>query len=145
MVVIVNYILLFLEKISKLNLLTKGFDYVDTPTVTISGGNGSGTVCRAKMRSHTYSVPIDDQQISIGSSSITLPTDSEGTQLEHKFLDGEEVIYTTKGSPIGITSTNVGFSTDKLTSSGRYFIAKIDNSTFRLAITKDRALNKQIN
>jgi len=90
----------------------------------------------------THSVPIDDQQISIGSSSITLPTDSEGTQLEHKFLDGEEVIYTTKGSPIGITSTNVGFSTDKLTSSGRYFIAKIDNSTFRLAITKDRALNK---
>ncbi len=132
----------FSGKISKLNLLTQGFDYVDTPTVTISGGNGSGTVCKAKMRSLTHSVAIDDAQISIGSSSITLPTDIEGTQLEHKFLDGEEVIYNTKGSPIGITSTNVGFSTDKLTSSGRYFIAKINNSTFRLAITKDRALNK---
>ena len=37
----------FSGKISKLNLLTQGFDYVDTPTVTISGGNGSGTVCKA--------------------------------------------------------------------------------------------------
>ena len=132
----------FSGKISKINLLTGGFDYVDTPTVTVTGGNGSGTVCKPKMRSLTHSIGIDDAQISIGSSSITLPTDIDGIQSEHKFLDGEEVIYSTTGTPIGITSTNVGFSTDKLTSSGRYFISKVDNNTFRLAITRDRALNK---
>ena len=125
----------FSGKISKINLLTGGFDYFDTPTVTVTGGNGSGTVCKPKMRSLTHSVAVDDAQISIGSSTIILPTDINGTQSEHKFLDGEEVIYSTKGTPIGITSTNVGFSTNKLTSSGRYFISKVDNSTFRLAIT----------
>ena len=94
------------------------------------------------MRAYTHSVDVADAYVSIGSSTITLPIDSEGTQLEHKFLDGEEVVYTTEGNPIGITSTNVGFSTNRLISSGNYFIAKIDHKTFRLAITKDRALSK---
>ena len=110
--------------------------------MTISGGNGSGTVCKPKMRAYTHFVDVADSYISIGSSNITLPTDSEGTQLEHKFLDGEEVVYTTAGNPIGITSTNVGFDTNRLISSGNYFIAKIDHKTFRLATTKNRALNK---
>ena len=132
----------FSGKLSKVKLLTQGFDYVTTPAVTISGGNGSGSVCRPKMRSYTHSVDVDDAYISLGNNNILLPTDIEGNRLEHKFLDGEEVIYTTPGNPIGITSTNVGFDTNRLTSSGNYFIAKIDNSTFRLATTKDRALNK---
>ena len=132
----------FSGKVEKINLLTSGFDYINTPAVTISGGNGSGTVCKPKMRAYTHSIPIPDSYVSIASSTITLPTDSEGTQLEHKFLDGEEVIYTTDGNPIGITSTNVGFATDRLISSGNYFIAKIDNKSFRLATTKNRALNK---
>ena len=132
----------FSGKVSKIELITPGFDYINTPTVTITGGNGSGTNLKAKMRSLTHSVAVADGYISIGQSTITLPIDSVGTQLEHKFLDGEEVIYTTQGTPIGITSTNVGFATDKLTSSGRYFVAQIDKKTFRLAITKDRALTK---
>ena len=62
---------------------------------------------------------------------------------EHRFLDGEEVTYIATGTPVGInTGVNVGFNTDKLTSGSNYFIAKIDDNSFKLAITKDRALTK---
>ena len=62
---------------------------------------------------------------------------------EHKFLDGEEVTYIATGNPIGInTGVNVGFSTYILTSGSNYFVAKITNNSFRLAITKNRALTK---
>ena len=132
----------FSGKISKINLLTPGFNYINPPAVTISGGNGSGTVCQPKMRSYTHTVRVSEDSVSPAGNNITLPTDTTGTRLDHKFLDGEEVIYTNEGTPIGITSTNVGFATDKLSSSGKYFIAKIDNNTFRLAITKNRALTK---
>ena len=62
---------------------------------------------------------------------------------EHRFLDGEEVTYIATGTPVGInTGVNVGFNTDKLSSGSNYFIAKINNNSFKLATTKERALTK---
>ena len=40
------------------------------------------------------------------------------------------------------TGLNVVFATYILTSGSNYFVAKITNDSFRLAITKDRALTK---
>jgi len=61
----------------------------------------------------------------------------------HRFDDGEEVVYIATGSPIGInTGVNVGFSTDKLSSGTSYFIANYGNDAFRLAISEESALSK---
>ena len=63
--------------------------------------------------------------------------------MEHRFLDGEEVIYTANGTPIGITTgVNVGFATDLLSSGTEYFIARYTDDSFALAITKIGQLTK---
>ena len=60
---------------------------------------------------------------------------------EHRFLNGEEVVYTATGTPIGIqTGVNVGFTTDLLSSGTSYFISKKTDTSFSLAIKKDDAI-----
>ena len=122
--------------ISKVELLSNGFDYINTPAVTISGGNGSGAILKPKMRAYTHNFFVNDDIIDLSNNKFT------NNFQEHKFLDGEEVIYTTGGTPIGITSTNVGFDTNKLSSGSKYYVSRVDKDSFSLAITKNRALSK---
>ena len=111
-----------------------GFDYSEVPSASITGGNGTGALCEVKMKGFTHSKTFTDFDVNLTNDTIVG---------EHRFLDGEEVTYIATGTPIGInTGVNVGFSTDRLTSGSNYFIAKIDNNSFKLAITKNRALTK---
>ena len=125
----------FSGKISDIILTNQGFDYQKTPSVTISGGNGSGTVCEAKMKFFVYEKFYTD-------FDVNLTTDTFNG--DHRFLNGEEVIYTTTGNPIGITTdgnvNNVGFTTDKLSSGTSYFISKKSDSSFSLSIKKEDAI-----
>ena len=125
----------FSGKISDIILTNEGFDYQKTPSVTISGGNGSGTVCEAKMKLFVYEKFYTD-------FDVNLTTDTFNG--DHRFLNGEEVIYTTTGDPIGITTdgnvNNVGFTTDKLSSGTSYFISKKSDSSFSLSIKKEDAI-----
>ena len=124
----------FSGTISEVLLNEPGFDYVDTPAVTITGGNGSGAVCEAKMRAFSYNAVFGETDVIVSENKI---------RSEHRFLDGEEVIYTANGTPIGITTgVNVGFATDLLSSGTSYFIARYTDDSFALAITRDRAINK---
>ena len=125
----------FEGKIEGVVLTNPGFDYVETPSVTISGGNGSNVVCEARMRGFTHSSSFTDFDINLITDRVTVST-------EHKFLDGEEVTYIATGTPIGIGSTAVGFSTDRLTSGAVYFVAKHDNTSYSLATSKSDALAK---
>jgi hypothetical protein len=119
---------------TKVILNKSGFDYLNTPSVRIVGGNGTGAVCKAKMRGFNYSRSYTDFNVDLTTNRITG---------EHRFSDGEEVRYIATGTPIGITTgVNVGFNTDRLTSGTSYFIAKYDNNSFGLAINEDRALTK---
>ena len=111
------------------------FDYIDVPTVTISGGNGSGAVAEAKMTSYQHYVSFSDFKVDLSTNSVNLDTN-------HKFFDGEQVIYTSSGLPIGIGSTNVGFTTSLLTNNGIYYISKINDQSFSIASTKENALAK---
>ena len=96
--------------------------------------NGTGAVCKAKMRGFNYSRSYTDFNVDLTTNRITG---------DHRFSDGEEVRYIATGTPIGITTgVNVGFNTDRLTSGTSYFIAKYDNNSFGLAINEDRALTK---
>ena len=123
----------FSGSISDIVINNKGFDYTTTPSVTISGGNGSGARCEAKMRGFTYSKAYTDFNVDLTTNVF------DG---EHRFLNGEEVVYTATGNPIGIdTGVNVGFNTDLLSSGASYFISKKTDSSFSLAIKKDDAIS----
>lgn len=119
--------------IDSVDLISAGFDYVGTPSVKVQGGNSSGTVLEAKMRGFTHTVSVNDFAVSLSNNTIT--------QIDHKFLNGEEVTYISSETPIGITSANVGFSTTRLSSGSSYFIVKVDDNTFSLSSTLNDAVN----
>ena len=60
------------------------------------------------MRGFTHSVSFTDLDVNLTNNRLSLQ--------DHRFDDGEEVVYLATGTPIGIGSTNVGFSTNKLVS-----------------------------
>ena len=123
----------FVGKIEDIILTNAGFDFAETPTVTISGGNGTQATAEARMRGFTYSESFNDFSVNLVTNRITI---SGG----HKFSHGEEVTYVAAGTPIGIGSTNVGFSTNRLTSGATYFISKFSDTEFNLAPSKEVAL-----
>jgi len=116
-------------------LTSGGFNYAENPVVKVIGGNGSGAVCESKLRGYYHQESFTDFQVNLVTNIIELPE-------PHKFLDGEEVVYLNTGNSIGIGSTNVGFSTDRLSKNSLYYIAKQSDTSFSLAATKDRALSK---
>ena len=116
---------------SEIIVNNRGFDYAKTPSVTISGGNGSGAVCEAKMRGFTHKASFTDFDVSLAADTFNG---------EHKFLNGEEVTYTATGTPIGIGVTNVGFTTNRLLSGSTYFVSKRSNTSFALNINKNDAI-----
>ena len=116
--------------IHEIVLRTRGFDYITTPSVTITGGNGSGADCQAKMQGYDHSVSFNDFKVDLTLNKITLDDD-------HKFLQGEEVIYTASGTPIGVGATNIGITTTLLSSGGTYYISQYpgDATAFRIYST----------
>ena len=81
------------------------------------------------MRGFTHSVSFTDLDVNLTNNRLSLQ--------DHRFDDGEEVVYLATGTPIGIGSTNVGFSTNKLPPTTSYFVAKIDNDTISLASSEE--------
>ena len=126
----------FTGKVEDVILTSPGFNFKDTPTVKITGGNGTEALAEARMRGLTYTVTFVDNARTQQSDIINLPA--------HRFSDGEEVIYSSSGTPIGAGSTSVGFSTTRLTSGAVYFIAKIDDDHVSLSVTKAKALAKTV-
>ena len=88
------------------------------------------------MRGLTYIVTFVDNARTQQSDIINIPG--------HRFSDGEEVIYSSSGTPIGAGSTSVGFTTTRLTSGAVYFIAKVDDDHVSLSVTKEKALSKTV-
>tara|TARA_B100000427_G_scaffold175279_1_gene145750 strand:- start:3 stop:11099 length:11097 start_codon:yes stop_codon:yes gene_type:complete len=121
--------------IHEIVLRTRGFDYIATPSVSITGGNGSGAECQAKMQGYDHSVSFNDFKVDLTLNKITLDDN-------HKFLQGEEVTYTATGTPIGVGATNIGITTTLLSSGGTYYISQYpgDTTAFRIYSTKEKAL-----
>ena len=123
----------FSGSLSEVILDKPGFNYIGTPAVKITGGNGFGARCEAKLKGFIYNRSYTEFDINLTDNKLI------GS---HRFDDGEEVTYIATGEPIGINSTNVGFGTSKLSSGTSYFIANYGNDAFRLAITEESALSK---
>tara|TARA_R100000008_G_scaffold86370_1_gene79149 strand:+ start:2735 stop:16369 length:13635 start_codon:yes stop_codon:yes gene_type:complete len=127
--------------VSEIVLTTPGFDYAEIPAVTISGGNGTGAEARAKMKEYVHNVSFSDNSVFIDVADPNFGKFILGA--EHKFLDGEEVIYTNDGTPVGVGSTNVGLSTNFLVNGGTYYVTNGSvgsGVSFSLASTRERAL-----
>ena len=119
--------------LSELRILDSGFDYEETPTITISGGNGSGAIVDVNMKLINHSVDFfADANIHGGQTSswVSLSDNTIGFNTYHKFRNGEKVIYETSGqTPIG-----------GITTFSQYYVYPVNNTTIKLYPTEANAL-----
>jgi len=83
--------------LQEIRILDPGFDYLDVPKVSISGGNGTGAVAECKMVTVQHSVVFN---AGAGSQTIAVTGSDDfnvGFLTYHKFRNHEQVIYDTFG------------------------------------------------
>jgi hypothetical protein len=81
--------------LSKIDIIHPGFDYIDTPTITITGGSGNDAVAKVNLISYDHNEKFNARDgVNITQNTIEFVD-------YHKFRDSEEVIYDSDGnSPI---------------------------------------------
>ena len=113
-------------QLTKIDVTDPGLGYVFPPVINIKGGNGVGAKAEAKLITikHENAFVADfPSQVSLTSDQITFVND-------HKFVDGENVIYQPRNSKI-IT----GLSTE-----GNYYTSVISEKVVRLHKTRTDAI-----
>ena len=110
----------------EIRIIDSGFDYQDTPIVTIDGGNGSGARASVNMEMvHSVSFDSDSPRVILNTSS-SLPS-TIGFTTYHKLKNAEEVIYVTDNQEV------VG----GLTTSSTYFAALVGTGGTTIRLHKD--------
>jgi len=115
--------------LQEIRILDSGFDYIETPTVTISGGNGSGANASVNMKLIDHSAEFfadsGSAKVGIGSTQSTI-----GFTTYHKFRNAEQVIYQTKSqTAVGGINTN-----------SSYYVSVVGPSTVKLHPTQNDAI-----
>lgn len=110
----------------ELRIIDSGFDFTEIPTITITGGNGSGARALVSTKLITHSIEFSSNL------DVSLDPDSTiGFSTYHKFRDGEEVVYKTfSQQPISGLSTN-----------STYFASIVDANTIKLHNTINDAIS----
>ena len=83
----------------EIRVVDTGFDYIDQPIITITGGNGVGAVAKAKLLTIPHELSVNTTGItSIIPDFAGLGTESSiGFTTYHKFRDAEKIRYNTFG------------------------------------------------
>jgi hypothetical protein len=121
--------------IKELVVINPGFNYTETPTITISGGGNESIKTEVKMK-------LQARELEFNSSStggfVSDIEDSFIFQSKHFLSTGDRVLYQTlNGSSIGIGT----ISSEYLIDNSYYHIINVGAGTsFRLAYTKSDAL-----
>jgi hypothetical protein len=102
--------------LEKINIIDPGFDYLDTPVVTIRGGGGSGAKAKVNL------VTFDHQEFFNSFTGVNASTDTVEFLDYHKFRDYEEVVYSPEGN------NNI----PGLISNSTYFVSVQDDYKIRL-------------
>ena len=110
-----------------IKIVNPGFDYVETPTLKIEGGNGQGAIGSVNMKSidHVAEFYADEQ-----SNQVDILQSTIGFSTYHKFRNAEKVIYRTKSQ-----DAVSGIVTDS-----SYFVNVVDEFTVKLHETESQAL-----
>ena len=114
--------------LERIEVIDGGFDYVETPVVNITGGNGGGAVARPVLKTVTHSVDFNS---TVSGSSVNLTNDTIAFSSYHKFRDGELIIYQTNGQ------TSVG----GMTTGAQYYVSVQDEYTVKVHKTYTDAID----
>ena len=130
----------------RIDVIDSGFDYIEPPTVEISGGNGTGAVARSRLKQVDHFIDFD---ASATSTAINIADNTIGFGTFHKFRDGESVVYKTFGlgaigiASAGITTTAIQETPDqRLVNDEIYFVSKVNPTTIKLANNVNDAITK---
>ena len=113
----------------EIRIIDSGFDYQTTPTIKITGGNGSGARASVNMESveHSVSFEADSPRVVLNTGS-TLPS-TIGFTTYHKLKNAEQIIYVTDNQKV------VG----GLTTSSTYYAAVVGTGGTTIRLHKDEA------
>ena len=113
--------------LARIDIIDKGFDYVEEPKVTISGGNGSGAEAKCKLSKTTHSVSFNAGSLY---DNVNISNSTIGFSTYHKFRNYEKVLYSSQ------SQTEIG----GLVNDAIYFVETIDERTIKLYNTADDAI-----
>lgn len=131
--------------LKEMQIIDGGFDYLETPTIIISGGNGKNATAAAKLKKVKSIVYFNANGISTSSGGfISTSTNVIGFNTEHKFKSGEAVIYNSfNATKIGIGSTSGDTSTQNyLQDNSAYYVSIVDQKTVTLHNNSQDAILK---
>ena len=115
-----------------INITDTGFDYVSKPTITITGGNGTGATAEVNTKFIEHDVLFNATS---DAARVDLTDSTIGFSTYHKFRNGEKVIYKTDGqTAVG------GISTDAI-----YYVHTVGVSTIKLYKSETDAVNVGLN
>ena len=106
-----------------------GFDYTSTPTIKISGGNGSGARVSVNMESVDHYAYFESNSPRIGLETDSSLPSTIGFTTYHKFKNAERVVYVTDNQQV------IG----GLTTSATYYAALVGTGGTTIRLHKDEA------
>ena len=113
--------------LKRIEIIDPGVDYLEEPSITISGGNGLGAIAETSLINYTYSVNFNANK---GSNQVDLVFDTIAFNTIHKLRDGERVFYTSsEGTPIG-----------GLDDKSEYYVGVVDAFRVKMYKTHDDAI-----
>lgn len=113
--------------LERIDIIDGGFDYVEDPVITITGGNGYGAYAKPNLTSVRHSVSFNSVSTS---GLVDLSNDTVGFSSYHKFRDYEKVVYQTNNQ------TGVG----GLSTGAQYYVSVQDSYKVKLHKTLDDAV-----
>jgi hypothetical protein len=126
-----------------INIIDGGFDFIGTPSIVISGGNGRGAKAEAKLSTINHEIYFNATGVSTSSGGfINLTTNTIGFSTDHKLNTGEPIIYSSfNNTKIGIGSTSGDTSTKLyLEDDSVYYASVINDTTIKIHNNPDDAI-----
>lgn len=114
--------------LKEIRIIDPGFDYLETPKINISGGNGYDAKANASMKLIDHKVLFNAEA---KSASVDIINNTIGFSTYHKFRNAEKIIYKTN------SQTSVG----GISSNSTYYVSLTDLYTIKLHKTFDDALS----
>ena len=102
--------------LKQIRIVDPGFDYVETPVIKITGGNGVGAKAYAGMKLIDHQVTFNSEK---KSAQVSLTNDTIGFSTYHKFRNSEQIIYITNGQQ----AIGIGTTPGTLTNNSLYFVS----------------------